>query len=281
MQLWRCLLDGVRRADPLVHVQMASRPELFSLVGWSHSYYGRYADLGVDLPWIDALLAKQGPTPEDIREASHWRVRIGRVSHLIADRLPALVGLIRNPRLRASIEDTAGYFENRAGIAEKVRRPLTELLREFGAQKAPLLVIGHSLGSVIAYDSLWTASHLEPLDCSVDLFLTLGSPLGIRFVQRRLLGHDALGRLRYPTNIRRWCNITAVGDAYAIDPHVRNDFHEMLELGLIEDIRDYEERVFTWYRSDLGLNVHRAYGYLVTPEVGGVIAEWWSRNAIK
>ena len=111
--------------------------------------------------------------PEDMREARNWRVRVGRISHLIADRFPMLIGLIRNPRLRASIEDTAGYFENRAGIALRVRSPLTDCLREFGAENAPILLIGHSLGSVIAYDALWTASHLEPLECKVDLFLSM------------------------------------------------------------------------------------------------------------
>ena len=278
-QLRRCLLEGVRRADPDVHAELAALPEIFRLIAWNHSYYGRYADIDIELPWIDKLLERPGPSPEDIREARHWRVKVGRISGLIADRFPALIRLVRDPRLRASIEDTDGYFQNRAGIAEKVRSPLTQCLREFGAENAPILLIGHSLGSVIAYDALWTASHLEPLECKVDLFLSMGSPLGMRFVQRRLLGHDAAGAQRYPSNIRRWLNVTAVGDPYAIDPHLHNDFREMLRLGLVEDIRDNEEPVYTWFRSHLGLNVHRSYGYFATREVGQVIAEWWKANS--
>lgn len=274
-QLRRCLLEGVRKADPGVHAELAALPDFFTLIAWNHDYYGRYADFD-DSPWIDRLVAKPEASPEDIREARRWRVRVGRISHLIADRFPALISLIRNPRLRASIEDTAGYFENREGIADKVRRPLTECLREHGAAAGPILLIGHSLGSVIAYDALWTASHLDPVDCTVDLFLSMGSPLGMRFVQQRLLGHDAVGLLRYPTKIRRWLNVTAVGDPYAIDPHLRNDFGEMVELGLVEEIRDYEEPVYTWFRSpQFGLNVHRSYGYLVTRDIGGLIAGWW------
>ena len=274
-QLWRCLLEGVRRADPDVHPSLAARPECFTLIAWNFDYYGVYSDLAVDQAGIDALFAKQQAAPEDIREARHWRVRVGRISHLIADRFPALIGLVRNPRLKASIEDTAGYFENREGIAEKVRSPLTQCLREFGAENAPILLIGHSLGSVIAYDALWTASHVEPVHCTVDLFLSMGSPLGMRFVQERLLGRDAVGRQRYPGNIRRWENITSVGDPYAIDPRLRNDFGEMVELGLVQDIHDNTEPVYSWFRNALGLNVHRSYGYLVTPGVGGVIAAWW------
>jgi len=278
-QLRRCLLEGVRKADPAVHAELAALPDFFTLIAWNHNYYGRYADIAQEQPWIDRLIEKQEATPEDIREARRWRVRIGRVSHVIADRFPALIRLVRNPKLRASIEDTAGYFENRAGIAEKVRSPLTECLRNFGAEEAPIMVIGHSLGSVIAWDALWTASHLEPVRCTVDLFLSMGSPLGMRFVQERLLGHDGCGPLRYPKNVRRWLNITSVGDPYAIDPHLRNDFREMIELGLVEDIRDNAEPVYTWFRSDLGLNVHRSYGYLVTRHVGNVIATWWKEHA--
>jgi hypothetical protein len=278
-QLRRCLLAGVGKADPAVHAELAALPDFFTLIAWNHGYYGRYADFD-DSPWVDRLLEKQEASPEDMREARNWRVRVGRISHLIADRFPMLIGLIRNPRLRASIEDTAGYFENRAGIALRVRSPLTDCLREFGAENAPILLIGHSLGSVIAYDALWTASHLEPLECKVDLFLSMGSPLGMRFVQERLLGHEAVGPLRYPTNIRRWLNITAVGDPYAVDPHLRNDFGEMIDLGLVDDIRDNEDPVYTWFRSpQFGLNVHRSYGYLVTREVGSVIATWWKENS--
>ena len=277
-QLRRCLLEGVRKADPAVHAELAALPDLFTLIAWNHSYYGSYSDISLEIPWIDRMLEKPEASPEDRREARRWRVRIGRISHVIADRFPTLIRLVRNPRLRASIEDTAGYFENRAGIAEKVRSPLTGCLREFGAEGVPILLIGHSLGSVIAYDALWTASHLEPLRCTVDLFLSMGSPLGMRFVQQRLLGHDAIGALCYPKISRRWLNITAVGDPYAIDPHLRDDFREMIDLRLVEDIRDNGEPVYTWFRSELGLNVHRSYGYFATRDVGRVIAAWWKES---
>jgi pimeloyl-ACP methyl ester carboxylesterase len=140
---------------------------------------------------------------------------------------------------------------------------------------APVLLIGHSLGSVIAWDVLWQLSHDKPAPCRVDLFLTIGSPLGTRYVQRRLMGSREKGRRRYPVNIRRWINVTSVGDLMAVDPKLRSDFDEMIRLGLIEEIRDHPGPVYNFYRSDEGLNVHRSYGYLVNPVVGGIIAEWW------
>lgn len=274
-QLWRCLLEGVRRARPEVHACLREHGEAFSLVAWNFAYYGTQKSTDPDIPWIDAVIRQSAASDRDRREARHWRRRLVRASYLLCDHVPALIPLVPDPKVKATIAETLRYFENRHGVAELVRRPLERIFQEVCDLGAPFMILGHSLGSVIAYDALWKLSHDHPLGCRVDLFLTLGSPLGTRFVQKRLLGHDRRGRDRFPTNIRRWHNIAAVGDLTAFDPHVRKAFHEMIRLGLVEDIRDNDEPVYNWYRSDQGLNVHRSYGYLVNPAVGGVIADWW------
>jgi len=78
---------------------------------------------------------------------------------------------------------------------------------------------------------------------------------------------------RYPTNIRRWINLAAVGDMTAIDPALKNDFNEMIELELLEDIEDIE--VFNHFRLDGELNVHAEYGYLINEVTAGIVADWW------
>jgi hypothetical protein len=274
-QIWRCLLEGVRRARPDVHAEMQLHADAFSLVPWNFSYYGRERPAGADAPWIDAVISQPAATPGDRREALRWRRRVMRGLYLIADFLPALIPFVPDPKMKATIAETLRYFENRDGVAELVRQPLQQAFHEVCDLGVPFMIIGHSLGSVIAYDVLWKLSHEGTVGCRVDLFLTLGSPLGTRFVQKRLLGHGSNGARRYPNNIRRWHNITAVGDLTAVDPRLRDDFRDMLRLGLVEEIRDNAEPVFNWYHSDEGLNVHRSYGYLVNPAVGAVIAEWW------
>ena len=70
-------------------------------------------------------------------------------------------------------------------MRELLKAPLREML----ARGERVLVIGHSMGSVIAYDSLWELTHIEKNPGRADLFLTIGSPLGmVRFTQQRLLG---------------------------------------------------------------------------------------------
>ena len=81
------------------------------------------------------------------------------------------------------------------------------------------------------------------------------------------------GRDRYPNNIRRWKNFSAVGDMTAIDPRLKNDFGEMLELGLLESFEDAE--LHNYFYLDGALNVHAEYGYLVNEKTARTVAEWW------
>ena len=105
----------------------------------------------------------------------------------------------------------------------------------------------------------------------------MGSPLGQNYLQKRIMGHAASGEDRYPNNIRRWTNLAAVGELTAINPSLRTEFGEMLELGLVESIDDVE--VFNYFRLDGQLNVHAEYGYLVNEVTGRLVADWWREVA--
>lgn len=65
------------------------------------------------------------------------------------------------------------------------------------------MIVGHCLGSVIAYDTLWQMSREHNLSDRVSYFVTLGSPLGDNNVRSRLLGrgHTSVGQ--YPNNLIR------------------------------------------------------------------------------
>ena len=54
-----------------------------------------------------------------------------------------------------------------------------------------------------------------------------------------------------------------------------------LTLGVIQSIAYMDGGIFNFFRNDLGLNVHRSYGYLVNPRVGEVIARWWKADPAK
>jgi hypothetical protein len=75
--------------------------------------------------------------------------------------------------------------------------------------QSPRLVIGHSLGSVIAYNWLRENELEHP-----PALLTLGSPLGFEAIRRRVGCRD--GHSGWPGQVRWWTNIAAGHDAVAM-----------------------------------------------------------------
>ena len=273
--LWRSLCQGVARVDPPLAAALNAAVEHFRLAGWNQTYYRRTRKSEVDAAWIEALWQKTEASAAERAAARSWRRRLARTLYAIADAFPWLVDVLPDRSVRNTVKETARYFDNRNGIARAVREVVKASLRAPLQRNEPVLLIGHSMGSIIAYDALWELWHEEGIGGRVDLFLTLGSPLGMRFVQRRLLGHEANGQRSYPGNIRRWINVAAEGDLTALDPILCDDFRPLLALGLTEAIEDYHTGVFTYFRNAHGLNFHRSYGYLVHPVVARVIADWW------
>jgi len=278
-QLRRCLRRGVERADPAVAQEIEADSQAFRLIAWNPLYYRSYKPLDEDLPWIDALLKQDGPTRTDVKEALSFRRRTAWLPYTLADIFNFFIPLLPNPAVKSTIRETARYFSNEDNIGQQVRELLKAPLREMFARGERVLVIGHSMGSVIAYESLWELTHIEKNPGRVDLFLTIGSPLGMRFTQQRLLGVHEKGARRYPHNIRHWINMASQGDLTALDPTLRDDFKAMLELSVVESLTDRNGGIFNYFRNDQGLNVHRSYGYLANPRLGEVIAKWWKENA--
>jgi len=275
--LWRCLTRGVELVSPEVAHDMAAHSECFSLAAWNAIYYGHIKDAEDDVPWVELLCQKTGPDAQDVRHALSWQHKPVRLLYTLADLFPALIPLLPNPAVKSTIRETESYFQNRDGIGSHVRELVKAPLRQMFAAGDRVLLIGHSLGSIIAYDALWEFTHTEGLPGKIDLFLTVGSPLGMRFVQDRLFGFHSLER-RFPRNIRRWVNVAAHGDLTALDPEVRNDFLLMLEQGFTESIEDWHRGVFNYFRNEQGINEHRSYGYLVEQHVARFIAAWWQGN---
>ncbi len=279
-QLWRCLLRGVEQADADAAADLRTHAGCFDLVAWNQLYYDAFKPLAAeDLRWIDVLLGKSGPSGADRREALSWRYKTAWLSYTLGDYFPFLIDLIPDPAVKSTIQETARYFENTGGIGAQIRELVKAPLRAAFAAGERVLLIAHSMGSVIAFDALWELSREEGNPGRVDLLLTLGSPLGMRFVQKRLRNTGVADARRYPANVRRWLNVAAEGDLTALDTHLADDFAAMRGPGLTESIADAHAGVFNYFRDGKGLNVHRSYGYLVNPRVGGVIAEWWRAQA--
>ena len=270
--LQRCLLAGLLRVDPEVGDAIEAS-EAFDIVAWTFDFYREHRSYELDRASIDAVIDQQGPAARDVAEARSWLRRLTRSVYRLGDWLPFLIPHLANERTTVHLRDLFRYVRNDDGIADHTRRMLKIPLRAAAEAGRPVLLIGHSMGSVIAWDALWQMSHVNDDTATVDLWLTMGSPLGQRFVQRRLLGHQNSGSRRYPGCVRRWINLHAAGDLTALDVSLSDDFAEMAQLGLLESIED--RTVENWFRLDGALNVHSEYGYLANDETARVVAEWW------
>lgn len=123
------------------------------------------------------------------------------------------------------------------------------------------VVIGHSLGSVVAYEALCQ----KP--ANVVSFISLGSPLGIRnLIFDKLTPHpNAMGIGAWPGEVKYWTNVADRGDIVALEKKLAPLFASGAHGG-IQDIL-----------VDNGWGAHDGYRYLTTEEVGKAIsAGLWS-----
>jgi len=272
--LWRSLVHGVSAASPRAGAWLDAHPQCFSLAAWNPLFYKHSRAPGTVVPWVDRLLARTGPSPADRRAARSLRVRMAAWLYLLVDFLPGAIDVLPLPEVRAAMRETRRYFANTGGVADRVRGLLAGVLRRSFAHGERVLLIAHSMGSVIAWDTLWQLARGEESSGRIDCLLTLGSPLGLRYVQRRLAGHDRAGAERYPDNVDHWINVAAEGDLVAADCMIGDDFAAMRALGLVQSIEDHHRGIFNYFRTDRGLNVHRSYGYLANAATGALIARW-------
>ena len=271
--LLRCLLAGVRRLDAHIAEDIAAHHECFDIVSWTYDFYGEHRDFALDASAVIDVIEQSGAIKLDIDEATSVIRRLARWLYTLGDRLPFLIPHVANERMELHLRDLRRYCRNENDIAEHTRQMLKIPLRAASEASRPILLIGHSMGSVIAFEALRQTSHDDGPIVTVDLFLTMGSPLGQRYIQQRMEGHDKAGILRYPNNIRRWINLSAVGDLTSIDPELANDFAPMVEQGLVERIDD--RAIYNYFRLDGHLNVHAEYGYLVNAATAHIVVDWW------
>ncbi len=271
--LFRCLIAGIRRHDEKVALDIAANLHCFDVISWTYDFYKQHRDIALDQAAIEAVIRQDRASKEDIAEATSWPRRAARWVFSLADVMPFLIPHIANERLELHLRYLRRYARNKNEIAEHTRQMLKMPLRAATEAQRPILLIGHSMGSVIALDSLWQMAHNDDDRVAIDLFMTMGSPLGQHYIQRRLQGGAESGARRFASGIRRWVNLSAVGDLTAIDPDLADDFAEMVDLGVVDSIDDHV--LHNYFRLDGTLNVHAEYGYLANDVTAQLVSDWW------
>lgn len=157
--------------------------------------------------------------------------------------------------LEALVGDAAAYLFNPAQRAQIQQRFAAAL----AGSTAPLTIIAHSLGSVIAYEGVAALGSRPRREVQL---ITLGSPLGIDEVQDFLLPPGQA----VPAMVTQWHNFSDPLDPVSLDAGLSNDF---VPNGFIRDQRIVNTRS----RSLLELDPHSAVGYLAHSSVRRVVHE--------
>jgi hypothetical protein len=189
--------------------------------------------------------------------------------------LCALVGLTM-PLLRIFVPDFAEYLRG-TDLASTLRQRVREMLIELLLRGDTVMVISHGTGCAVAWDVLWQLSHDERYrdamsDSKVDAWVTLGSPLGDRGVQKYLLGAGRQPHERYPGNLITWHNLSAEDDYICHDKTVADDFRPMMRDRIISSINDY--RIYNHALRYGKSSPHTLLGYLIHPRLAKIVTDW-------
>lgn len=195
---------------------------------------------------------------------------------LIGNPLIGNIGL--SNRLIAEIgTDLREYWNPESDFADRVRERVRRVIATAFDEGREILLICHGTGCIVVYDVLWLlsreAGHADRYrGRKIDLWLTLGAPLGDSMASRRLLGAAAGGAERFPDNIVSWHNVSAEDDYFCHDKTLADDFSAMLDLRCLSTIRDHliYNLAVRYGRSD----PHHSLGYLIHPRVSRIVVDW-------
>jgi hypothetical protein len=172
--------------------------------------------------------------------------------------------------------DMEHYWNPDARFGSDVRWRLTGPLERAIKAGDDIMLISHSLGTIVSYDVLWKFSHYGEYqhlrDKKINTLVTIGSPLGDENVKKELKGVQAKTYRRYPHNIGRWVNFAAEDDYISHDPRLANDFKNMVRLGLTARITD--KHIYNMAIRGGNSNPHHGAGYLIHPQMSRVVTSW-------
>lgn len=158
---------------------------------------------------------------------------------------------LRNRIMARFVRDAHHYFFNvefspRMGetfdVRDELQQRFIDMLQK-GAEDRPLIVVSHSMGTIIAYDCLM---HRD--DCpAVDGLVTVGSPLGLDEVQDFFPSWSRENGFPTAKLNGQWVNVFDPLDPVAgFDPHIGNDYKHAGRV-IVEDVR--EDNWGTWRHS--------------------------------
>ncbi len=222
----------------------------------------------------------------EIRERKRFGIRQydrlpgkSAVPEFVADFIYPVLGLfgLAMPIIKRLSRDFAEYLRGEADFAAHIQERVRTSLCKMLDRGDHVMLLTHGTGSVVAYDVLWQLSHDAEMQgrygaTKVDMWVTMGSPLGDSRIRKKLAGATQKAEKPYPTNIISWHNVSAEDDYTCHDKTLADDFKKMMSQRLVSAVTDY--RVFNHAVRYGRSNPHSSVGYYIHPRVSKLIADW-------
>jgi pimeloyl-ACP methyl ester carboxylesterase len=144
------------------------------------------------------------------------------------ERIP-LPNFVKKRVMKHFLQEAHDYLYNKNGMRDVIRQRVLDALNQAAQAGGPVVLVGHSQGSFIAYDVLTGVS-----DCpEIAGLMTFGSPLGVDEVQDRLVWTRDNG---FPAKVSGdWVNVYDPFDVVSrLDPKLANDFKKNGERAVID-----------------------------------------------
>ncbi|TFH00985.1 MAG: hypothetical protein E4H13_06035 [Calditrichales bacterium] len=160
------------------------------------------------------------------------------------------------------------YYAEDPATREAICQRLRDQLQRYKGYD--IMLIAHSMGSIIGYDVLTRLSG----ELKISTFVTIGSPLGLPVITSRMFdtikSRQAGVGLVAPESIEhKWYNLSDEDDHVALDHTLADDYAKNSRgIGAIDIL------VHNDYEISGKRNPHKSYGYLRTPELIGIIRDF-------
>ena len=178
-------------------------------------------------------------------------------------------------------KDLETYYASKSIIKSEAGRPARETIRDRLAaillkyRHKDILLVAHSMGSIIAYDVL---SQTLP-EIKLHTLVTIGSPLGLPIIVSRIFFEQKrvntdVTCLKVPDNISNgWYNLADVEDKVALDQTLADDYSAN-----VSGVSAMDMEVANDYEMDGVKNSNKSFGYLRTLEMAFVIDRFLGRK---
>lgn len=172
-------------------------------------------------------------------------------------------------------------------VKDIIRSRLADVLKKHKGKE--ILLVAHSMGSIIAYD---VCSFVVP-DYKIDTLVTMGSPLGLPIIVSKIaeelkMFNSHVNKLTTPRNvINNWINFSDIEDNVAINYNLSDDY-DPNERGIkVKDIIIDND-----YQINGERNPHKSYGYLRSQQFSEYVDQfltkdqsylelWWTEKTYK